>query len=118
MDLPEQKSGCLSFLMPLLKLFSKKEEEKEALPYTQRDDFLSPAELSFYKVLEQAVGIKMKIFPKVALQDIFFVKTRDKSAYTRYHNKIARKHVDFLLCDPNITGKVDNQVAKDIWLLI
>ncbi|SDK12438.1 DUF2726 domain-containing protein [Natronincola ferrireducens] len=99
-------SGCLSVLFPFLKLTGKQHEEcqelpnieKEKLPYAKRDDFLSPSELSFYKVLRQAVGEEILICPKVGLKEIFFVKTRDRGGFSTYHNKIDRKHVDFLLC--------------------
>jgi hypothetical protein len=32
--------------------------------------------------------------------DVFWVKLNDNSQFRAYHNKIDRKHVDFLLCDP------------------
>lgn len=93
-----KNAGCLSIFFPFLKLFAKNSAEKEVFPYAKRDDFLSPAELSFYKVLRQAVGEEIMICPKVGLKDIFFVKSKDRSTYMTYHNKIDRKHVDFLLC--------------------
>lgn len=67
-------------------------------PYRIRDDFLSPAEQSFYQVLTGMMGPYLKICPKVSLADIFFVlrPNENKQAY----NRINRKHVDFLLCDP------------------
>lgn len=90
--------GCLSFIFPFLKLFTKENEEVK-LPYAKRDDFLSYSELSFYKVLRQAIDDSIIICPKVSLKDIFFVKSKDKSDFRTYHNKIDRKHVDFLLCN-------------------
>lgn len=70
------------------------------LPYYQRE-VLSRAELSFYHVLRTAVGSDVALFTKVNLGDLFGVKTKDASERQRYRNKIDRKHVDFLLCDPN-----------------
>jgi predicted RNA-binding Zn-ribbon protein involved in translation (DUF1610 family) len=36
----------------------------------------------------------------VALGDLFYAKSNDTSKHRTYTNKIDRKHVDFLLCDP------------------
>ena len=40
------------------------------------------------------------ICPKVSLADLFYVKSNDASEFRSYTNKIDRKHVDFLLCNP------------------
>lgn len=71
-------------------------ELEVTLPYRVRDDFLSPAEFSFYRVLVAAVGNRAIVCPKVNLSDVFFVPRQDQA----YRNKIDRKHVDFLLCHP------------------
>lgn len=71
----------------------------EPLPYHQRDDFLTPAERSFYLVLNQAVSDWALICPKVSLGDLFLAKAGEWSANQAYNNRISRKHVDFLLCD-------------------
>jgi hypothetical protein len=70
------------------------------LPFKLRDDFLSTAEHSFYQVLRTVVGEKMLICPKVNLSDLFFVATGDHRKNRALANRIDRKHVDFLLCDP------------------
>lgn len=69
-------------------------------PYHLRDHFLSPAELSFYEVLRTVTGSRAVVCTKVAQDDLFYVKRDDPSRYRIYTNKIDRKHVDFLLCDP------------------
>jgi hypothetical protein len=69
-------------------------------PYHIRDDFLSPAEQSFYLVLRTAVADWATICPKVNLGDLFYAKIGDPSIYRTCTNRIDRKHVDFLLCDP------------------
>ncbi|HSH03685.1 MAG TPA: DUF2726 domain-containing protein [Anaerolineae bacterium] len=71
------------------------------LPYQLRDDFLSPAELNFYRVLQTAVADWAIIHPKINLGDLFYPHTGDASQNRIYRNKIDRKHVDFLLCDPH-----------------
>jgi hypothetical protein len=69
------------------------------LPYRQRDDFLSAAEFSFYRVLMSAIGDRAVVCPKVNLCDVFYVARPNENQ--TYRNKIDRKHVDFLVCDPN-----------------
>ena len=44
-------------------------------PYHLRDDFLSPAELNFYRVLQTAVSDWATIFVKVSLGDLFYAQT-------------------------------------------
>jgi hypothetical protein len=78
----------------------EKSSEKLEYPYFVRDDFLSPAEHSFVMVLRSTVADSTLVCPKVALGDLFFVKSSDASKYRSYTNKIDRKHIDFLLCDP------------------
>lgn len=69
-------------------------------PYNLRDDFLSAAELSFYKVLVTTLNGSAVVCAKVGLGDLFWVSRKDRSIYLKYTNKIDRKHVDFLLCEP------------------
>jgi hypothetical protein len=68
------------------------------LPYRVRDDFLSPAELSFYRALLAAVGAQTIVCPKVNLSDVMFVSRPNENKGAR--GRISQKHVDFLLCDP------------------
>ena len=77
-----------------------KQAGKPEYPYHLRDDFLSHAELSFYLVLKKVVSEKALICTKVDLGDLFYVKSSDPSKFRIYTNKIDRKHVDYLLCNP------------------
>jgi hypothetical protein len=72
---------------------------EDAYPYLLRDDFLTPAERSLYGVMNGILQGKAIICPKVRLGDLFFV-TRDASSNQASRNRIERKHVDFVLCDP------------------
>ena len=101
MTAAKEKSGCLSVIFPFLKR-SQKEVTSKALPYRLRDDFLSPAEFSFYKVLSSLVGTRLTIQSKVRLADVFFVARPNENV--AYFNRIAQKHLDFLVCD-SITMK-------------
>jgi len=90
-----KKSGCLSIFFPFLKFVQK--EEAQALPYRLRDDFLSSAEFSFYKVLTSLLGARWTVQSKVRLADVFFVSRPNENI--AFFNRIAQKHLDFLVCD-------------------
>jgi very-short-patch-repair endonuclease len=96
----DQRGGCL---LAILRLFSVRTGRAEAtsdeMPYRMRDDFLSPAERSFLGVLQQAVGDSAVICPKVRLADLLFVVDWQQNRAAA--NRIDRKHVDFVLCDPD-----------------
>lgn len=113
-------NGKLSFLRTILKplglsddsidktidfisdlLFEKEETSSQIeYPYHLVDEFASPAELNFFFNLKSVVGDSAQIFSKVKLSDLFYAKAGDYGKNRSYTNKIDRKHVDFLLCDP------------------
>jgi predicted RNA-binding Zn-ribbon protein involved in translation (DUF1610 family) len=70
------------------------------LPFKLRDDFLSNAEISFFQVLRVVVAERAIICPKVNLGDLFFVATSDHRKNRALTNRVDRKHLDFLLCEP------------------
>ena len=92
-----QPQGCLTAILKLFGINLSPTTNAGTLPYRLRDDFLSNAELSFYKTLEQALGGQATISAKVNLADLFFVARPNENQ--GYRNKIDRKHVDFLICD-------------------
>ncbi len=69
-----------------------------SLPYRLRNNFLSSPEMALLRVLEQMSDGHYKICPKVALNDIFYIARPNENVH--FYNKIFRKHVDFLLCNP------------------
>lgn len=71
---------------------------KEDLPYRLRENFLSSPEMALLRRLQEMVGERYMICPKVALTDIFTIVRPNENVH--FYNKIFRKHVDFLLCDP------------------
>ena len=112
----KEKQGCLSVIFPFLgrkttkTVFTassyKAPDEPaqivvsnipEVLPYRVRDDFLSPAEFSFYKILSSLGGTRLIIQSKVRLADVFFVARPNENM--TYFSRIAQKHLDFLVCD-------------------
>jgi hypothetical protein len=94
----KDRSGCLSIFFPSLKhLQDEPVSEPLPLPYRLRDDFLSPAEFLFYKVVSSLIGAKFTIQSKVRLADVFFVARPNENF--AFFNRIAQKHLDFLVCD-------------------
>lgn len=94
-----ERKGCLGVLLSLIGIpVGDAKASIKALPYRLRDDFLSPAELSFYRVLANAVGERAVVCCKVRLADLFYVARPNENQGHR--NMINQKHVDFLLCDP------------------
>jgi hypothetical protein len=64
-------------------------------------EFLSPAERSFFGVLQQAVASEYQIFAKVRLADIVRpARNPSRSGWQTAFNRITGKHVDFVLCEP------------------
>lgn len=97
--MPQNRSDAPGCLFAILKLFGLGGASQVGrLPSRTRDDFLSPAEFSFFHVLCQAVGDRAYVCAKIRVADILFVVDRRQNMGDA--NRIAQKHVDFLLCDP------------------
>ncbi len=92
-----ENPGCLGAILQLI-FGTPARHTAGPLPYRLRDDFMSAAEKSFYRVLVSAVGVRATVFSKVNLADVFYVSQPNENQ--AYRNKIDRKHVDFLLVDP------------------
>jgi len=67
--------------------------------YRLSPQIFSPAEANFYRILKQLVGENLLIFPKMALKE--FLSVTNQINFQSHYNRIDRKHMDFLLCDPN-----------------
>jgi uncharacterized protein DUF2726 len=67
-----------------------------SFPY-RRKSLLSPAELAFYNVLKAAVGDRFVVLLKVGVRDLCEITHREvnQAAFDR----VAAKHVDFVLCE-------------------
>ena len=77
----------------------KTDKVKEQLPFRIREHFLSSMELALMSVLQQMADGHYVVCPKVALNDIFYIQRPNENVH--FYNKIFRKHVDFLLCEPD-----------------
>lgn len=116
-----QNPGCLAFLFgarpqkrqsvrvnetldvksTIEKIAPPLETEKTSVPvrYTSRGILLTNTEAPFFHLLRKMTKDYLVIFPHVALRDLVSV-VADQSEYFTYYNKIDRKQVDFVLCDP------------------
>jgi predicted RNA-binding Zn-ribbon protein involved in translation (DUF1610 family) len=74
------------------------EEQNSQLPYRLREPFLSKTEAALFRCLVDLMGERYVVCPKVALTDLFMIVRPNENVH--FFNKIFRKHVDFLLCDP------------------
>jgi very-short-patch-repair endonuclease len=95
-----------------LALFKKKAGKGPVdFPYQSKEVLCSPAERSFLGALDKIVGKSYRIFAKVRLADIIDVQ-RGLSASARQSafNRIAGKHIDFIVCNANdlsIVGAIE-----------
>jgi len=72
------------------------------IAYERRRILFTPAERSFLGVLDLAVGKDFRLFGKVRLGDLLApLKGLSKAAQQAALNKISRKHLDFVLCNPD-----------------
>jgi hypothetical protein len=74
--------------------------------YRKCRSLLSPAERSFFGVLEPiAVDLSLRVFSKVRLADVLYVP-RDAPNRQALVNRTLQKHLDFVLCDPSTLAPV------------
>ncbi|MFU8772189.1 MAG: DUF2726 domain-containing protein [Anaerolineales bacterium] len=70
--------------------------EKSQARNTVKEDFLSEAEISFYRVLVNMFSERLVVFPKVSLPDVVSLIG---SASDEQFTSINHTAIDFLLCD-------------------
>ncbi len=93
----KNNQGCLTAILQAVGI-KLKSKPVERLPYRVQKSILTPAEISFYHVLESLVASKFTICPKMRLADIFSINTKEN--YFTFFNKISQRHIDFLICQP------------------
>ena len=76
----------------------EEDEQQERLPYRLKDSFLASPEFALFKRLEELLEGRYVISPKVALNDLFNILRPNENVH--FFNNFFRKHVDFLLCEP------------------
>lgn len=79
-----------------------KNKKEKALAYERQSALFSPAERSFYGILDKVVGDRFLVFGKVRVADV--IKPKKGMSRSRWYtafNKIKAKHFDFVLCNPD-----------------
>jgi very-short-patch-repair endonuclease len=89
-------------IVAVIKIFMKQKAQREqTYPYEKESALFSPAERSFFGVLEQVINNRYRLMGKIRLADIVKVKSGlNKSAWQNAFNKIQSKHIDIVACDP------------------
>ncbi|HRF01982.1 MAG TPA: DUF2726 domain-containing protein [Pirellulaceae bacterium] len=72
---------------------------REGLPYRKRGPIVTKAERKFLTALDLAVKGRWRIFAMVRIADLLEVIPETPNRLT-WFNRIACKHIDFVLCDP------------------
>lgn len=91
-------------VVAVLLLMAKQKQSQgiaSGYPYKKLPALFTPAERSFFGVLDQAVGKDFRLFGKVRVADVLAPRGgMNKSSWQTAFNKINRKHFDFVLCAP------------------
>lgn len=92
-------------IIQIAKLFTKRRsikqnQQEELYPYKHKKSLLTKAEQDFYHVLTTVTKGQITICPQIPLGALFYPDTRDASKNRGYYNRINRRWVDFVLCDP------------------
>lgn len=94
--------GIILAVLILLAGISKQEIKPAPSPYELKASVFTPAERSFFGVLEKAVSGNAKIFAKIRVADIITTKKGlNPSERQTAFNRISAKHFDFILCAPD-----------------
>jgi very-short-patch-repair endonuclease len=91
--------GCLGVLLRLFGIKFQGEPTTKRLPYRMQTCLLTPAERSFFGVLQKAVGERAIVFAKVRVGDLLYVP--HSKGMMAHQNRINSKHVDFVLYAPD-----------------
>ena len=110
----------LLFVVGILKLLENVTRNRHpGISYDRLDNLFSPAERLFFDLLDQILANKYRVFAKVRLGDILRVrKGLSNPAWASAFNRICRKHVDFVLCDPRtfeIAGVIELDDSSHDW---
>ncbi|MDA7745995.1 DUF2726 domain-containing protein [Psychromonas sp.] len=91
------------FFIFKLKLQSKdRSNERFEYSYQRLTSLFTPAERSFYGVLNQAINGDLEVFAKVRVADVLTPKKSGvKGTWQTAFNKISAKHFDFVICNKN-----------------
>jgi len=93
--------GCLaSLLRGLARLLFGWMFVDRVPPVRVNERFLSPAELSFFRVLRGVVGGRGHVVFQVQLRQLLYFPEGRDEAVRRWGGRAARRAIDFVVCDP------------------
>jgi len=100
MNLPHLDFGVIVIIAVAIGILAVLVNKAAAFPYRKAGPLLSPAERQFFGVLERAAPAALRVFVKVRVADVITVKRdgRDKRTIVAL-NRIAAKHLDYVLVD-------------------
>jgi hypothetical protein len=104
-------------ILATFKVKAKKTPCDSEYSFEIRSPLFTPAENSFFGVLEQALGNRYRVLGKVRLGDIIKpAKALSNSKRTNALNKLNQKHVDFVICsvvDLSVFGVIELDDQSD-----
>ena len=109
--------GIVTCLYTSKKFQNRLKSKQASLSFKRQPALFFPAERSFFGVLEQALGSDYRVFGKVRIADL--IKPENGVGRRIAFNRIARKHVDFVVCDAanlavvGVIELVDNSLNLD-----
>ena len=86
----------------VLAVLAKRGGSSDEFTYEKNEPLFSPAERSFYGVLNQAVKDQAVVFGKVRVADVLRPpKGMGRSNWQKAFNRISSKHFDYVICAPD-----------------
>jgi len=78
------------------------------LGYRRVEAIFTPAELKFYKILQELLPAGCHIFAKVRVADVILPKKgSDRSRWRAAFNRVACKHFDYIVCDEEMRFAIE-----------
>ena len=96
--------GCLGFLFELFGDRGNAQPSQQKMPAVRLNKyFVSDAEADFFRVLKRVVGDKGHVLAQVSLRQLLWFPGNNTTNPGRqvWDNKVARKTVDFVVCNPS-----------------
>ncbi|MGA2223930.1 MAG: DUF2726 domain-containing protein [Syntrophobacteraceae bacterium] len=106
--------GILTLLYSIKEFQNWLQSQQASWSFKRQPALFSPAERSFMGVLEQVLGSEYTVFGKVRIADL--IKPENGVGRQIAFNRIARKHVDFVVCnatDLSVIGVIELDDKND-----
>ncbi|WP_260258395.1 DUF2726 domain-containing protein [Vibrio intestinalis] len=100
----------VAFYLYVQKKYLTQDELKDSA-YKKKGALLNSKESAFYNALTTAVGDHGVVMSKVSMAKVITPQATDKKRWFIAHNRIAKSHFDFIVCDPRT---LDVRVAIEL----